>query len=341
MFIVGLMLVFALSLSGAAAYYSIIGLMAIFAASPIPIAVMGSILEGSKLVVASWLYRNWKNVPALMKSYFTLSLVILMFLTSMGIFGYLSKAHLDQGVPTGDIAARVQFIDEQIKTERENINAARQALSQLDDQINKYTELGSVSRGVSVRKQQQEERTALTQQVYDGQAKIAELNRQKAEESKELRKVEAEVGPIKYIAALIYGDEATEDATLLEKAVRWVIILIVVVFDPLAVLMLIAANWSFVHNVKKTPAPIVKEEQVKPKKPRRRRTKKQEPTPSVEMVEVEVEPVVATAVEAVAEANPEVEALSNEHPVFRPSSSYWKKSGDDDAPNPVTKIVDK
>lgn len=249
------MLFFALALSGVAAFYSIVGLMAIFAASPIPIAVMGTILEGSKLVVASWLYRNWKAIPRLMKLYFVTSLVVLMFLTSMGIFGFLSKAHLDQAVPTGDVAAKVSLLDEKIKTEKENINAARQTLTQLDQQVNqtisRTTDANGTDRSIAIRRGQAKERAALQRDIEQGQTAIAKLNEERAPIASELRKVEAEVGPIKYIAALIYGDEATQDPTFLEKAVRWVTILIVAVFDPLAVIMLIAANWSIMQGRRK------------------------------------------------------------------------------------------
>lgn len=247
MIVVWLMLLFALTLSGAAAYYSIAGLMAIFAGSPLAIAVMGSVLEGSKLVVASWLYRNWTDAPALMKTYLVTALLILMMLTSMGIFGFLSKAHLEHGVPTSDIAAKVELIDQKIATEKEAIAEARKALAQLDSQINRLTEMGSVTRGVTIREQQRRERQALLKQVETSQATIAQLNEQRAPIAADLRKVEAEVGPIKYVAALIYGDQAS-DTTTLEKAVRWMILLIVVVFDPLAVIMLIAANWSLARS---------------------------------------------------------------------------------------------
>ena len=126
----------ALALSAVAAYYSIMGLVAIFAAAALPIFIMGSLLEVSKLVVASWLYRSWRKIPFLMKSYFTVALVVLMMLTSMGIFGFLSKAHLDQAVPTGDVSAKLALIDEKIKTEKENLNANRAELNQLDSQVN-------------------------------------------------------------------------------------------------------------------------------------------------------------------------------------------------------------
>lgn len=234
----------AIALSVVSAYYSIAGLTAIFAAAVIPIVIMGGVLEFAKLVVASWLYRSWKIVPFLMKTYFTVALIILMSLTSMGIFGFLSKAHLDQAVPTGDVAAKIAIIDEKIKTEKENIDAARAQLKQLDAQvdqtISRSTGTQGTERSLQIRRGQQKERDSLLAQIGSAQTKVARLNEEKAPIAAELRKVEAEVGPIKYIASLIYGD--TPDQTILEKAVRIVIIMIVVVFDPLAVLLLMAAG---------------------------------------------------------------------------------------------------
>jgi hypothetical protein len=241
-----LLLTTALVLSAIAAFYAVAGLVAIFAASALSIMVMGGALETAKLVVASWLYRNWKEIPVLMKTYFTIALLILMMLTSMGIFGYLSKAHLDQAVPTGDITAKLNLIDEKIKTQKENIDAARKQLSQLDLQVdqtlNRTTEASGVDRSVQIRRSQTKERASLYREIETSQTEIAKLNQERAPIATEVRKVEAEVGPIKYIAALLYGDNPETD--LLEKAVRWVIIMIVIVFDPLAVLMLVAANWQ-------------------------------------------------------------------------------------------------
>lgn len=235
----------ALGLSAVAAYYAVVGLIAIFAAAVIPIAIMGSLLEASKLVVASWLYRNWKEIPILLKSYFTVALVVLMLLTSMGIFGFLSKAHLDQAIPTGDVQSKLALIDEKIKTEKENINASRKELSQLDAQVDqtitRTTEASGAERAIQIRRNQQKDRSRILNEIGNAQTKIAKLNEERAPIASEVRKVEAEVGPIKYIAQVIYGDADTD---LLEKAVRFVTILIVLVFDPLAVLMLVAANWQ-------------------------------------------------------------------------------------------------
>jgi hypothetical protein len=241
-----LLFVVALSLSAVAAWYAVAGLVAIFAAATVPIVIMGSLLEASKLVVASWLYRSWKQIPLLMKSYFTVALVVLMLLTSMGIFGFLSKAHLDQAIPTGDVSAKLALIDEKIKTEKENINANRKELSQLDAQvdqtISRTTEASGAERAISIRRNQQKDRNRILNEIGAAQTKIAKLNEERAPIAAEVRKVEAEVGPIKYIAALIYDDSTDTDT--LERAVRIVTIMIVLVFDPLAVLLLVAANWQ-------------------------------------------------------------------------------------------------
>jgi hypothetical protein len=251
----------ALGLSAVAAYYSIMGLVAIFAAAATPIFIMGSLLEVSKLVVASWLYRSWKKIPKLMMLYFTTALVVLMMLTSMGIFGYLSKAHLDQAVPTGDVSAKLSLIDEKIKTEKDNIDAARKQISQLDQQVDqtiaRTTEASGADRAVAIRRGQQKERARLLSEIGEAQTKVAKYNEERAPIASEVRKVEAEVGPIKYIAALIYDQSA--DEAILEKAVRIVIMMIVLVFDPLAVLLLIAANWQMKQEKGEEPESFFKQ----------------------------------------------------------------------------------
>lgn len=236
----------ALSLSAIAAWYSIVGLTAIFAAAVMPIIIMGGALEVAKVTITIWLHEHWHQARWLMKLYLVPAVVVLMIITSMGIFGFLSKAHLDQAVPTSDVAAQVALLDEKITTQRDNIDTARAAIKQMDDQVNerlaRSTDDRGAERAVQIRRQQARERAALQQEIAQAQAEIARLNEQRAPVAAELRKVEAEVGPIKYIAALIYGDNP--DANLLERAVRWMIILLVVVFDPLAIMMVLAATES-------------------------------------------------------------------------------------------------
>lgn len=245
-----LLLANAVALSIIAEYYAIMGLMAIFSGSPIAIAIMGGVLGLSKIVVTSWLYRNWNQTTLLLKSYFSIAICVLMLLTSMGIFGYLSKAHLDQGVVSGDVAAAVSIIDEKINIQKENINAARKTISQLDSQVDaalsRTTDAAGADRSSSIRRSQARERTRLVEEISAAQKEIAKLNEERAPIAIELRKVEAEVGPIKYIAAFIYEDSASQNS--LEKAVRWLIVLIVLVFDPLAVLMFIAVNQTLMRQ---------------------------------------------------------------------------------------------
>lgn len=240
-----LMFFTAFALSAIAGFYSIIGLIAIFAASPIPIAIMGAALEVTKLVTASWLYKNWKTSPIALKYYFSVSVIILMMITSLGIFGYLSKAHSEQGAVTGDVAANLVIIDDKIRVEKDTILSARKNIKQLDDAVDQImgrstTEAGA-DKAVQIRRSQQKDRSRLYQEIEQAQKKIAALNEERTPLASEVRKIEAEVGPIKYIASFVYGETSTE---LLEKAVIWVIIIIVLVFDPMAVLLLIAANYS-------------------------------------------------------------------------------------------------
>lgn len=242
-----LLLLTGLTISAVAIYYSVLGLASIFAAATIPIYIMGGTLEVAKLVAASWLKANWNRVTGFIKWYMVGAVAILMLITSMGIFGFLSKAHLDQSVPTGDVAAQVALIEEKIKTQRDNIESSRAALTQMDAQVNQRltgkNADQSAERSVQIRRAQARERATLQNEIAAAQKEIARLNEERAPIASQLRKVEAEVGPIKYIAQFVYGQAA--DQNLLEKAVTWVIILIVVVFDPLAIAMLLAAQMTF------------------------------------------------------------------------------------------------
>jgi hypothetical protein len=237
----------ALILSVSAAVYSILGLTAIFAAAFWPIVILGGSLEFGKIVTTLWLHKYWKQAQIQYKIYLCSAVAILMLLTSMGVFGFLSKAHLDQTVPAGDISAQVQIFDDKIKTQQDNIKTARAALTQMDSQVDQLLGRSSDERGaeraVQIRRNQARERTALQADISRAQNEITKLQEQRAPIASQARVLEAEVGPVKYIAALVYGDNP--DANVLEKAVRWVIILIVVVFDPLAITLLLAATKTF------------------------------------------------------------------------------------------------
>ena len=246
MFLSLITLAVALSLSVIAAYYSIAGLASIFAAAVIPIMIMGSVLELAKVTVTIWLHEYWSRARWLMKLYLVSAVAMLMLITSMGIFGFLSKAHSDQSLVSGDVSAKIAVYDDKIKTEKENIDVSRKSLAQMDQAVDQVMGRSSDEKGadkaVAVRRGQQKERQRLLAEIAESQKRITAFNQDRAPIAAEVRKVEAEVGPIKYIAALIYGDNP--DTNVLERAVRWVIILLVCVFDPLAIMMLLAATES-------------------------------------------------------------------------------------------------
>jgi len=407
MFLGLLTLFVAISISAIAAYYSIIGLTAIFAAAFLPIILMGSVLEVGKILTTVWLHQNWHRAPLIMRSYLTVAVIVLMFITSMGVFGFLSKSHIQQSSIGNEQLAQAQVVDQKmarieakinrwqeemqrlnagetsgridtlISRERERIAEAQEAikpqieaenskipalreqanteiqqqnkrlndaqsrsksnieiaqaqLAQLDKDVDAYTNKGVISgtfsntdlvaRGAELRQRQKPQRDKLQQDIEkakrdelsvaarvqreitkinarlaeqiksvedrivdirksilttvnsandniarytsdagstnkDIDGKLIELERKIASEQpiidqlreekfvfeREYRQFEAEVGPVKYIAELIYGDA---DRNLLEAAVRWVIIIIVAVFDPLAVCLVLAGSMT-------------------------------------------------------------------------------------------------
>ena len=231
-----------IAISVVAAWYSIIGLTTIFAAAFRPIIIMGSVLEVGKIVTASYMFRNWSNIPALMRGYFSFAIIILMLITSMGIFGYLSKAHIDQTLGSGDNTLQIQMLDQRIQRQQNKLNDANRVIEQLDKSVEtliQYDRIRGRDGAIAVRKSQTEERTNLNTLIESAANEISKLRDKKLILKKEQLKFEAEVGPIKYIADLIYGDQAKE---MIDEAVRGVIILLVVVFDPLAILLIVAAG---------------------------------------------------------------------------------------------------
>lgn len=265
MFLGILTLITALVISGVAVYYSVSGLAAIFAGAAVPIIIMGASLEVGKLVTASWLHRNWKTAPFALKSYLMIATLILMFITSMGIFGFLSRAHVEQGAPVGDVAAQIELIDEKINAKRSEIEQAKTATKNLDDVVAQYMIKGKDERSVAAannaRKNQQKERDKLAKDIDNAQKEISKLQEAKLPLTTQIRKIETEVGPIKYIAEFMYGSNA--DKNMLERAVTWMILTIIFVFDPLAVLLLIAGQISIVKSNEERRAKKAEKEAIK------------------------------------------------------------------------------
>jgi hypothetical protein len=255
MFLTILTFLSAISISVIAAGYSIVGLATLFAGAVVPIILMGSALEVGKLVAASWLYHNWNSdVPRLLKLYLFIAIIVLIFITSLGIFGFLSKAHLDQVKPTSSNNIKIELLDNQIKSQQIIIERSQNTLTLLDKALEVYIDKEYVTRGLKERKKQKPERDALTLAINEASDKIAELSDKKGSLKLEQDKIEAEVGPIKYVAELIYGENAKD---MFDHAVRVVILILIFVFDPLAVLLLIAANislrqWRKKRSIKKS-----------------------------------------------------------------------------------------
>lgn len=403
--ILGLLVLFtALSISAVAIYYSVAGLVAIFAAAAVPIMIMGSILEISKLVTAVWLHKYWNESKWWLKTYLSMAVLVLMLITSMGIFGFLSKAHIEQTATAQEGLAQIdqivveisrqeeiinsaltritqaetrssnsdQTIQEQIDREQARIDGAyeriqpaideqqaiidnslqekQQRIQPLQDEIaridanllslenslasndvrtvqgivgvrqdgslgpgtkreiDQYTSVNTARR-IELLSQIDIIRTTNPQSVTDARAEISRLrsiaeqqiansdkliarlrdqlgsqdqalvdsevviqreiinqanltidslNSQKFNFESEYRKLEAEVGPVKYLAEFIYGE--AQDTDLLEQAVRWVILLIIFVFDPLAVLLLIASQYTIEQHKKLRREQLIKNE---------------------------------------------------------------------------------
>ena len=246
----------ALFISTVAAWFSIAGLIAIFPGAPVAVGLMGTALEMGKLVSASWIYRFWNKTNMLMRTYFIVAIMVLSFITSIGIFGYLTRAYVEGTEGLNDNAEQISLLDEQILVERENITASRGALQQMDAAVNNLVgDANRVERAVQIRNSQRRERSTLSASITESNGKIAELQKQKSELSIGQRKLETEVGPIKYVAQLVYG---TDDATTIDKAVRLLVLLLIFVFDPLAILMVIAANLSMKKETSVTVVPPTK-----------------------------------------------------------------------------------
>ena len=291
MFIAILTLISALSISAVAAFYSIVGLATIFPGAYWPVILMGSVLEAGKLVCASWLYRNWHVTHRALRTYLFASVIVLCLITSMGIFGFLSKAHLETNFQSSNNTQSIAIINSQIKAEQdvidrqqeiikrnsgagggsgERIAQLRDKIKQMDKEVEAYTSQGAtstifndkVAKGIDLKNQQKPERdridaeikqlttansgnnSAAESQIARSQQKIQQLIGQRAPLQSAQIKIDAEIGPIKYIGALAV-DVGLAKVVDVEAAVRWVIIIIIFVFDPLAVLMLVAANQSF------------------------------------------------------------------------------------------------
>lgn len=250
------MMIFLVFLSGlllsvAAAYYSIIGLIAIFPGAVFAVAAMGSTLELAKLVSVSWLYRSWNIAPFWLRSYLSIAILLLMFITSMGIFGFLSKAHLEHSLTSNaDVSYKIETLQQKIEAKQKAIKSVDSQIDAVDATYNRYVELGSLTKGIEQKKTLDDQRDVLEKERGVIETELLALQEEKNKLNITIKKQEVEVGPLKYIAELIYGEQAKDH---FDKAVRMVIILLIAVFDPLAVMLLIAGNISLMQKPEVKP----------------------------------------------------------------------------------------
>jgi len=243
-----LAIVMGIALSAVAAYFSVLGIAAIFAGAFVSVAVMMALLEMSKLVAASWIYRNWSIAPTIMRFYMIVAVIVLVLITSLGIFGYLTKAHVDQTVSSGDNSLRIEQIDSRIERQQRVINDAESVITQLDDAVSilqEYDRIRGPDGALAVRESQREERALLNNQIDEASNIILDLKNRRAELSRTQLELEAKVGPLRYIAEMLYGNEAENH---FDSAVRLITIVLVLVFDPLAVCLLLAGNTGLMHR---------------------------------------------------------------------------------------------
>jgi Skp family chaperone for outer membrane proteins len=230
----------AIALSAIAAFYSVIGLAQIFPGSFWPIILMGSVLEVAKLVTVSWLYNNWAETNRLMKYYFSIAIVLLMAITSMGIFGYLSRAHIESNVVVGANTVQLRTIETQERIAREKLDYLLKRAGDPATATNR-----------------------IDKEIQTTQNELNRLSKEKLPLMKEENKLTAEIGPIKYIAEIFYDKN---DAGFIDKAVRLVIFTIIIVFDPLAILLLIAANQTYKRYKNQNEEEVIPIKKAKKKK---------------------------------------------------------------------------
>lgn len=234
-----------IAISGISAWYSIIGLTAIFAGAFWSIIIMGATLEVGKIITASYLYRNWKSLSIPVAGYFISAVLVLMLITSMGTFGYLSRAHIEQAAGAQNVDAQLERIDQSIARERERIVQSEVILKQLDASVNSLIDQKHVVLGLEARRKQEAERRLISDSIREYQTNIDKLRDEKMPLQQAIRDAKREVGPVRYVAELIYGASDTE---IMDKSIRWIIILLVLVLDPLAVLLIMVSTQKYTSS---------------------------------------------------------------------------------------------
>lgn len=329
-----------LSISIVAIFYSVTGLVSIFSGAALSIIIMGSVLEISKLIATIWLKRFWNIAPIIIKTYLISAIIILMLITSLGIFGFLARANVEQSVSTGEIEDKLFIIDEKIKIQEDIILSSKNSLSQLDNAVDQLMSRSDSTRGAirseKTRQSQKQERISLQNTINVAQTELTKLRDEKTPILIQSRKKSVEYGPIKYISGLLFNDGISN----LENAVKYVIILLVIVFDPLAVILLLCSQYSFTHiNHIKTP-------QVKHANFKGARYKKKEFNHSSEQISeddeiiIEENEVEINEDSLIIDKTVSDETLENEVYSEKKARSQWKANNNNDTIKHQEKLYD-
>lgn len=278
----------AVLLSIISAVFSVSGIMTIFAGAALSVGIMGGVLELSKITATVWLHQFWKTANRLMKTYFMLAVVILIFISSLGIYGYLAMAYVGQSTESNQLNSQISRIEQRIERSQTEIERSEKQLELLDDAIDQYIELNAITRGLDRRDEQAEEREAINQRITNAEDDISEYQDEILEIQQRQNEIEVNVGPIKYIAALLPGEEEGN----YDRSARILMILFVIVFDPFAVLLMVAGQVSIENRRPKTKVSAKKSEPNKKKttpakrksttKPKQKSKPKQKPVPTVD-----------------------------------------------------------
>ena len=246
MFIGILNIIAAVVLSAVSAYFSVTGIRIIFSGALLGATFMGASLEFAKITATVWLYTWWKKSSRLLRYYLIFAITVLIVVSSVGIYGYLARAYVGQRNPGQEIKNRIERIDQSIEREENAISQAESGLNQLDVVIDRYFALDFLTHGITKRNEQKPERNALKDTIIEAEDEISILLDERFILKNQFDDFSIAVGPIEYIAILLYGEDDAENN--FDNAVRILIVLLVLVFDPFAVLLMVCGNVSIAKS---------------------------------------------------------------------------------------------
>lgn len=247
-----------LCVAGVAAFYSIVGLSTIFAGAFWSIVIMASVLEFAKIITALYVHLRWSDINYAFRAYLSTAVVILMLITSLGIFGFLSKAHIDSKVSISNNNVEIELVDKQIASEQKVIDYVDSQFTLLDNAYEQWIEKGYITRALNERDKQAEDRESLAQQQSQAAESLNELVLKRSELERETIAQESEIGPIKYVAEIVYGDAADDRV---DDAARILIIFLIFAFDPLAILLLLSSTGTIYRERNFIP-PIISDDEI-------------------------------------------------------------------------------